>query len=95
MARVHAIAQDDAYLLAVEAQGGRARLRPEVAAGLRGEPLGEGLGGHWVQAYYLHALLKAAGGRVDFAVTEEKVILRARAPNPPAEPVSRPQSTAP
>jgi histidine phosphotransferase ChpT len=95
VARVHAIAQDDAYLLAVEAQGGRARLRPEVAAGLRGEPLGEGLGGHWVQAYYLHALLKAAGGRVDFAVTEEKVILRARAPNPPAEPVSRPQSTAP
>jgi histidine phosphotransferase ChpT len=95
VARVHAVAQGDTYLLAVEAQGGRSRLRPEVAAGLRGEPLAEGLGGHWVQAYYLHALLKAVGGGVDFSTADEKVVLRARAPNPPPEPVSPPQSTAP
>ncbi len=68
-------------LMALEAQGPRARLRPEVVAGLKGEPLGEGMGGHWVQAYYLHGLLKAAGGRADYAIAEDKVTLRARAPN--------------
>lgn len=93
VARVFAGLQGDAYLMGVEASGPRARLRPEVASGLRGERLSEGLGGHWVQAYYLHALLAAAGGRVDYAVSEETVILRARAPlqNPQAEP----ESTAP
>jgi histidine phosphotransferase ChpT len=84
LARLSAVAQDDAVLFGVEAQGPRARLRPEVAAGLRGDPLGEGLGGHWVQAYYLHALLTAAGGRLDFAQGEETVTLRARVPLEPA-----------
>jgi len=86
VAKVFATVQDDGYLLGVEAQGTRARLRPEVAAGLRGERLAEGLGGHWVQAYYLHALLAAAGGRVDHAIADEKVVLRAWAPLAPAEP---------
>ena len=67
-------------LIAVEALGARARLRPEVASGLRGEALSEGLSGHWVQAYYVHVLLKAAGGRVDALVSEGKVVLRARVP---------------
>ena len=80
LAKVFAALQGDTYLIGVEAQGARARLRPEVAAGLRGERLAEGLGGHWVQAYYIHALLEAAGGRVDHAVSEERVILRARVP---------------
>jgi histidine phosphotransferase ChpT len=79
-ARVFTGVQGDCYLIGVEAQGPRVRLRPEVAAGLRGERLAEGLGGHWVQAYYLNALLKAAGGRVDFTTAEERVILRARVP---------------
>jgi histidine phosphotransferase ChpT len=78
VARVSAGVQGDAYLIGVEAQGARVRLRPEVALGLRGERLAEGLGGHWVQAYYLYAMLKAAGGRVDHAVSEERIILRAR-----------------
>ncbi len=64
----------------VNAAGARARLRPEVIAGLKGEPLSDGLGGHWVQAYYLHALLAAAGGKLDFAQGEETVTLRARVP---------------
>lgn len=68
-------------LMALEAQGGRARLRPEVVAGLKGEALGEGLSGHWVQAYYLHVLLKSVGGRADYALAEERVILRARTPS--------------
>jgi histidine phosphotransferase ChpT len=67
-------------VLALEADGARARLRPEVAAGLRGERSGEGGPGYWVQAYYLHALLRAAGGRVDAAASEGKVVVRARVP---------------
>jgi histidine phosphotransferase ChpT len=78
VARISAVIQDGDVLLSVDATGPRARLRPEVINGLRGEKLEGGLGGHWVQAYYLHTLLKAAGGRVDFAVTEERVTLRAR-----------------
>jgi histidine phosphotransferase ChpT len=78
LARITAVVQDGDALLSVEAAGPRARLRPEVTSGLRGEKLEGGLGGHWVQAYYLHLLLKTAGGRVDFSVTEERVTLRAR-----------------
>ena len=66
--------------ITLDAVGTRARLRPEVVAGLRGEPLGEGLGGHWVQAYYLHALVAAAGGTCDAVITEERVLLTAVVP---------------
>jgi histidine phosphotransferase ChpT len=80
LARISATIQDGDALLSVEATGPRARLRPEVTDGLRGARLEGGLGGHWVQAYYLHLLLRSAGGRVDFAVGEERVTLRARVP---------------
>jgi histidine phosphotransferase ChpT len=91
VARIATAEHPDAVLIEVEAQGPRVRLRPEVTSGLKGEPLTEGLGGHWVQAFYLHALMEAAGGSIDYEVAEEKVVLRARAPNPLPEPV---QSTA-
>jgi histidine phosphotransferase ChpT len=77
---VSARLEDGSYLAEVEARGPRARLRPEVVAGLNGEPLGEGLGGHWVQAYYLHALVQAAGGAVEWEIADERVALRARTP---------------
>jgi histidine phosphotransferase ChpT len=80
VARVAAYQQGGDILMSMEAGGPRARLRPEVIRGLKGEAQGEGLSGHWVQAYYLHALLKAAGGGIDHHVAEEKVILRARCP---------------
>ncbi len=80
VARVTASRQGEDILMSVEASGPRARIRPEVVRGLKGEPQGEGLSGHWVQAYYLHALLKAVGGGVDHHVAEEKVTLRARCP---------------
>ena len=68
-------------LMAAECAGPRPRLRPEVAQGLRGEALGEGLlHGNWVQAFYLHSFLTEAGGRVDAAAAEDRVTLRARAP---------------
>ena len=80
VARISAVVQDGASLLAAEAVGGRARLRAEVAQGLAGRPLDDGLAGHWVQGYYLHALLAAAGGRVEAMAEEGRVLLRARAP---------------
>ena len=79
-ARITGVESGGELLLALEADGPRARLRPEVAAGLRGEPNLEGPPGYWIQAYYLQALLKAAGGRVDFAVAEQKVAIRVRLP---------------
>lgn len=66
--------------VAAIATGSRSRLRPEVATGLRGEPLTEGLGGPWVQAYYLHALVARAGGRLDFEIAEESLRITARLP---------------
>ena len=78
--RVTAHREGDEILLSVEATSPRARLRPETQRGLRGEALGEGLGGYWVQAYYLHTLLKAAGGGLDAHAEEGRVVLRARCP---------------
>jgi histidine phosphotransferase ChpT len=75
------VAQDGgAATLAVEAIGARARLRPEVLAGLRGEGMGEGLHGYWVQAYYLHLLLRDAGGRVFADVSDGQVTFAATIP---------------
>ncbi len=80
VATISAVRSGGDVLISIDAQGPRARLRPEVLQGLKGEPLVEGLGGNWVQAYYLHALLEGAGGRADAVVAEGHVILRARCP---------------
>jgi histidine phosphotransferase ChpT len=81
VARVRVVATEDRIAITVDATGNRARLRPEVVGGLKGEPLGEGeLGGHWVQAFYLHSLLKAAGGQVAAEVAEDRVTLAAWVP---------------
>ena len=80
LAKVRAVEADDRIAISIEAEG-RARLRPEVLAGLRGEPLPEGaLGGQWVQAYYLHLILQAAGGQVAAETSEERVSLAAWVP---------------
>lgn len=79
-ARIAAVEQAGEVLMSIEATGPRARLRPEMLEGLHGEALTDGLGGYWVQAYYLHSLLKAAGGQVDALVAEGRVVLRARCP---------------
>jgi histidine phosphotransferase ChpT len=67
-------------LMAAEASGTKVRLRHEVLRGLDGLKLEDGLSGHWVQAYYLHLTLRAAGGALDHAETPERVVLRARCP---------------
>jgi histidine phosphotransferase ChpT len=79
-ARVQAVEENQTLVVALESEGPRARLRPEVLAGLRGEPLGEGLHGHWVQAYYVHLLTADAGGRVFADVREDRVVFAASIP---------------
>lgn len=79
-ARVRAVEEPTALAIAIEAVGPRARLRPEVAAGLKGEPLGEGMHGHWVQAFYTHLLIGDAGGRVFAEAGEERVVFAASIP---------------
>jgi histidine phosphotransferase ChpT len=78
--RVRAVQEAASIAIAVEAEGPRVRMRPEVLAGLRGEPPGEGLPGHWAQAYYVHLFLTDAGGRVFADVSEAKVIFAATIP---------------
>ncbi|HEX3700024.1 MAG TPA: histidine phosphotransferase family protein [Phenylobacterium sp.] len=80
VARIRAAQEAGALAIAAEATGPRARLRPEVLRGLQGEALGDGLHGHWVQAYYVHLLLRDAGGRVFADVGEERVVLAATVP---------------
>ena len=76
-----AVDKDDGRtVVTVEAAGPRARLQDEIVAGLAGRGPGEGLSGRWVQAYYLHALVAAAGGRVSAEATDEKVTFRAILP---------------
>ncbi len=79
--RLTAVEEGAELLMSAECTGARPRLRPETEAGLKGEPVGEGmLHGQWVQPYYLHSLLLAAGGRVDAQAQEDRVVFRARAP---------------
>jgi histidine phosphotransferase ChpT len=81
IAKVRAVQEAESIAVAIEATGARARLRPEVLAGLRGEPLAEGsLHGHWVQAYYVHLFVNDAGGRVFADVQPERVIFAATLP---------------
>jgi histidine phosphotransferase ChpT len=77
---VRVIDTDQATEISVEAAGTNARLRPEVQAGLRGEPMKEGLHGHWVQAYYVQLVLQDAGGSTLAEVGEEKVSFTANMP---------------
>jgi len=79
-ARVRAVQEGASLAVAADAGGPRARLRPEVLRGLRGEPQGEGLHGHWVQAYYVNLFLTDAGGRIFADVNEERVMFAATVP---------------
>ena len=79
-ARITARLEGMDTVVETESRGPRARLRPEVQVGLRGEPLVEGLGGQWVQSYYLSTLVAAAGGELTCELGEDVVRLRARVP---------------
>jgi histidine phosphotransferase ChpT len=83
MARVTVDPDGDETVVKLEARGPRARLRAEAQAGLRGEPMGEGLAGQWVQTYYLQALVADAGGRIESTIGEDLIAISARLPNQP------------
>jgi len=78
--RLSARPEGEAMTVEAVATGARNRMRPEVATGLHGESLTEGLGGPWVQAYYLHALVSRAGGRLEFDSAEDRLRITARLP---------------
>ena len=80
VATVTATQTEGFITVAVNAESPKVRLRAEVASGLRGEPLGDGLAGHWVQAYYVYRLVDEAGGALTFEVTPEKMTVQARVP---------------
>ena len=67
-------------LLTMRAAGDRLRMREEVARGLDGLPMEEGLAGRWVQAYYLSRIVAEAGGEVRYAVTDEAVKIGVQLP---------------
>jgi len=79
-ASVRAVEEAGHLAVVIEAKGPRARLRPEVIAGLEGRPMGEGLHGHWVQAYYIALFLEDAGGKIFSKVDEEGVVFAATLP---------------
>jgi hypothetical protein len=53
--------------LVVDANGPRAAVKEEIAAGLAGAPFQAGLGGRWIQGAWVAALATAAGGSVSVA----------------------------
>jgi histidine phosphotransferase ChpT len=55
---------DGGTRLVIEALGEKARLYPDVLAGLNGEAR-QGMAGRWVQGAFVHAIVAAAGGRVE------------------------------
>ena len=79
-ARLAARREDGSLFLQFEGEGPRINFKPEVAQGLRGEPMTEGLPGYWVQAYYLNAFVGEAGGTVAFEASEAALSLTVRLP---------------
>ncbi len=80
VARIELAQDGEGYLITALAKGPKPRLHAEIDGGLAGQPLGDGLAGRWVQAYYVHALAVAAGGRLEADASDEAVTLRARLP---------------
>jgi histidine phosphotransferase ChpT len=77
-ARLTVTSADGESEVCLRAEGPRARLREEAADGLAGLPLGDRLAGHWVQAYYVSALVAAAQGSIEIETADTLVVIRAR-----------------
>jgi histidine phosphotransferase ChpT len=80
IARVEAEPAPGGYAILVKAEHARTRLHAEVAAGLAGLPLGDGLAGRWVQAYYVRTVADAAGGTITAEAEEGQVTFTANLP---------------
>jgi histidine phosphotransferase ChpT len=71
---------DDKLVMLADAQGARARLKQEVATGLEGRTLTEGLTGQWTQPYWLYTTVSEAGGRLATELGEDRVAIRITMP---------------
>jgi histidine phosphotransferase ChpT len=80
VARLETTQGPEGYVVTAIARGPKARIAAEVQTGLAGAPLGDGLGGRWVQAYYIHVLTTAAHGRIETSAENELVMLKAIIP---------------
>jgi histidine phosphotransferase ChpT len=67
-------------LMAIEARGPRARLKPETITGIKGERLTEGLAGQWIQAFWLAQVVADANGSLDLETDQDFVRIRTRLP---------------
>ncbi|MBN8552233.1 MAG: histidine phosphotransferase [Caulobacterales bacterium] len=65
--------QADRLHLKAHAQGPRVRLKHEVATGLSGATLTEGMAGQWIQSYWLHTTVAEAGGTLTVDMAEDHV----------------------
>ena len=79
-ARISAREEGAELHLALDAEGPRARLRPEAVDGLEGRPFSEGLGGQWVQAFFLRSIVDQAAGTMTYEADEGVVRLRVNLP---------------
>lgn len=80
--RVGAREEGGALILEGLAEGARAKLKAEAAAGLTGQPVGEGLPGQWIQPHWLWLSVKKLGGELELEQAEGRVRLAARLPRP-------------
>jgi histidine phosphotransferase ChpT len=80
LATVEVVREEEMLVMTVTCVGPRARLKAEVATGLRGEPLTEGLTGQWIQAFWLSEVVRHADGRLEHETMEDRVVIRARMP---------------
>jgi histidine phosphotransferase ChpT len=79
-ARLEVREVDGATELVLRAEHPRANLHADALKGLNGESLGEGLGGRWVQPYFLQALVREAGGSIELSQAEGVVAVAVRLP---------------
>jgi len=78
--RASAALSEEGWRLCVDAVGSRAKLHPEVQAGLDGRPRSEGLAGRWVQGAFVHAMTVSAGGSVSVSADVDAVRFTATLP---------------
>jgi histidine phosphotransferase ChpT len=79
-ARLSAREEGEELHLEMHGQGARARLRPEAIDGLEGRPFSEGLGGQWVQAFFLRQIVDQAAGTMTYEVEDGLVVMRVKLP---------------
>jgi histidine phosphotransferase ChpT len=79
-ARLEVREAPEAIELTLRAEHPRATLHADALKGLAGETLGEGLGGRWVQPFFLQALVAEAGGSLELSQGEGVVAVSVRLP---------------